>query len=544
MSAASAALDALLERCLNPSHPASVGRMARRLLHVVEPTGQAPRTGLGAPLGVSGFHMRGPWERLLHSEWALADEVPIEFLRRAADRELRFSELERERPRPPEVLEVRFDSGPSCLGRPRVVQVAVLLACAAQAAAHGLEYRWGSLQQDDLHTGIPDSWLADFRALRSLCPAASPGPVPERTQRWLVSTAALRMPGNSLQLTHDNDHWHAVVGNRRVPLGPLSDGPGAWLLRGRQEPVHRGKGLRWPQAQGMFFSPSGARLFCWSADRGTVYALPVPPRPGRKTHVLRVPGTALAVGWVKQKLTALSMRGDDLFLCRKDRLLQLTGQASRARPGAPMRLLARLARPPDDEGVWVLPVPPVELEAHSAALVDGRQLDGARIRWSGTLQRGDDDDHRVVARTASGELVAGEQSGRLRFDQRTGGAIHRPTLLCLAPGRVWAFHRSRQGWWSYAHDTHRFSGHTVELPGLPLGVIRVAPHKHLAVVHQGGAVVGIPLEQPGRPQQLRPTVAAVAVSPTAPILATREHAGSIDLRQISPPAQLGRWDPP
>ncbi|MEO0811932.1 MAG: hypothetical protein AAFY60_03645, partial [Myxococcota bacterium] len=43
--------------------------------------------------GYGGLSRRGPYERLLVSEWALADAVPDEFLRRALAREQSFLEL-------------------------------------------------------------------------------------------------------------------------------------------------------------------------------------------------------------------------------------------------------------------------------------------------------------------------------------------------------------------------------------------------------------------------------------------------------------------
>jgi hypothetical protein len=103
----------------------------------------------GEPDGVGGIGRRGPFERLLATEWALADEAPDEFLRRAVTAELSFTELSHRRPATARRSVVLFDAGPDQLGAPRVVHLAALLLLAQRAADAGASFAWGVLQDPE-----------------------------------------------------------------------------------------------------------------------------------------------------------------------------------------------------------------------------------------------------------------------------------------------------------------------------------------------------------------------------------------------------------
>ncbi len=97
------------------------------------------------PNGYSGLSQRGPYDRLLASEWALQLEQPDEFIRRASSGEHLFVELERRAPKVALEAWVLLDSGPLQLGAPRIAQLAALAAFARRAREAGVALRWAPL---------------------------------------------------------------------------------------------------------------------------------------------------------------------------------------------------------------------------------------------------------------------------------------------------------------------------------------------------------------------------------------------------------------
>jgi hypothetical protein len=84
----------------------------------------------GEPEGFDGLTQRGRYERLLLSEWLLADEEPLEFMRRAAMGQHLFTALARKSPTQSRCCLVLFDTGPTQLGAPRLAQLALLIVLA------------------------------------------------------------------------------------------------------------------------------------------------------------------------------------------------------------------------------------------------------------------------------------------------------------------------------------------------------------------------------------------------------------------------------
>ena len=119
---------------------------AERIATAVGPLRTRDVLGGGAPRGFSGLARRGPYDRLLLTEWLLADELPEEFMRRAVMSEHTFLAVERSEPRGALSCAVLLDSGPDQLGAPRLAQLAALVALGRRAEAAGAEFRFGVLQ--------------------------------------------------------------------------------------------------------------------------------------------------------------------------------------------------------------------------------------------------------------------------------------------------------------------------------------------------------------------------------------------------------------
>jgi hypothetical protein len=121
----------------------------------------------GEPDGYDGLSRRGNFERLLPHEWALALEIPEEFIRRAAENELRFFQLALRAPSGSRRSIALFDAGPDQLGAPRIGQLAALVALSNRASAAGASFSWGVLQRTGLRSEWSPASLRHFLAGRS-----------------------------------------------------------------------------------------------------------------------------------------------------------------------------------------------------------------------------------------------------------------------------------------------------------------------------------------------------------------------------------------
>ena len=133
-----------------PDLALSLGPWLRRLSLGMGPLRARAAPGLHEPDGYDGVTRRGPYERLLVSEWLLATEVPEEFIRRAAMREHAFLRLAHQAPAGSRRSVALFDPGPSQLGAPRIAHLAALLVLARRAQDGGAAFAWGFLQHPDV----------------------------------------------------------------------------------------------------------------------------------------------------------------------------------------------------------------------------------------------------------------------------------------------------------------------------------------------------------------------------------------------------------
>jgi hypothetical protein len=170
-----------------------VGDMVRRLSELVGPSPSAGRAGTPEPDGLGDLRSRGPYERLLASEWLLAEELPDEFLRRAVASEhlflaprLRARQVERS-------VVALFDCGPRALGAARLAHIAAWILLARRADDNGGSLRWGVLQQPGmlLPADSPEQ-LAMLMRARSFTPATAAHVAQWRTALAGLDTAAER----------------------------------------------------------------------------------------------------------------------------------------------------------------------------------------------------------------------------------------------------------------------------------------------------------------------------------------------------------------
>lgn len=146
------------------------GAILQRLDRAVGPLRTRSEAGSGEPDGFDGLIRRGSYERLLLTEWLLAEEMPDEFVRRAAMGEHAFYRIARREPAGSRLSVALFDAGPNQLGSPRLAHLAALIVLARRAQAGGAEFRWGVLQSRDMPplTAAEDSMrqLLEARSLR------------------------------------------------------------------------------------------------------------------------------------------------------------------------------------------------------------------------------------------------------------------------------------------------------------------------------------------------------------------------------------------
>ncbi|MBS1795963.1 MAG: hypothetical protein JSS81_19070 [Acidobacteria bacterium] len=124
----------------------TLGEYARRVAPLIGPLNAAADDPDGEPNGYDGVARRGIYERLLLSEFALADEFPEEFIRRAVMGEHLFLHPARVSTGTKRVSIALFDTGAMQLGAPRIAHLAAFIVLARRAEAAGAAFLWGALQ--------------------------------------------------------------------------------------------------------------------------------------------------------------------------------------------------------------------------------------------------------------------------------------------------------------------------------------------------------------------------------------------------------------
>jgi hypothetical protein len=185
-----------------PAHLAgSLGTLLLRLAPLLGPLRRHAAPQAHEPAGIGDIVRRGSYDRLLISEWALADAAPEEFMRRAAGGELLFTGPEPANSEESLRSVVLLDAGPAQLGEARLVHLAMLILLARRAAMAGAEFHWGVLQAPGtLHAG------ADQDAMRRLLDART----------WAALDADGLLQWNAALGDAGADCW--LVGDPDAPL--------------------------------------------------------------------------------------------------------------------------------------------------------------------------------------------------------------------------------------------------------------------------------------------------------------------------------------
>lgn len=295
----------------------SLGALVQRVSLALGPLRTASLSQGGEPDGYDGIARRGLYERLLTSEWLLADELPDEFVRRAAASEHAFLRLSTRAPGGSRRSLALFDAGPLQLGTPRLAHLAALIALARRAAAAGVRFDWGTLQRPEqgLIEGVNESSVLKLLAGRSVerpslahvqawAPLGRFAELSAQDDLWLVGGAELsalpRAPAASLLLVRDvllpKVRRLAVAVQRGAAAGPevileLPDEPTCVrLLRDpfgvavARNPLSR---LPAPALGQPRFSVDGRRLY-FRMTNGALGILPLPNSPRAPAAHLRI----------------------------------------------------------------------------------------------------------------------------------------------------------------------------------------------------------------------------------------------------------------
>jgi len=321
----------------------SLGPVLQRLSSALGPLKVRRASGEGEADGFDGLSRRGPYERLLASEWLLADEEPDEFLRRAVMGEHIFLRINCPEPGGSRVSVAIFDAGPGQLGSPRIAQLAALIVLARRAEAAGVRFAWGILQDPEAPLSYDVTEPAILRLLQARTPhEATDAQVAawrarvhgwkEMDDLWIVGPPRL----SSLPTTRgasvlqvwdilDPEVRRVAVKVRRGPGGPLNevalelpaDAACVRLLRdpfaATAAPPRRLERRLIP-ASNLVFAANGSKLFA-RASGGGIVAISIPNSPRGEAGAPRLydprPGEPpVAVGLAgKQVVVATSRHG-------------------------------------------------------------------------------------------------------------------------------------------------------------------------------------------------------------------------------------------
>jgi hypothetical protein len=340
-----------------PQLAAQLGELVRRLHPLLGRFRGRRQHGTPEPDGVGGLHSRGPYERLLASEWLLADDLPDEFLRRAAMGEHLFLAPQPRGRQAERLIVALFDAGPLQLGAPRLVHLAVWILLARRALAARGELRWGLLQAPgELHPADGAQRLLRLLDGRCFEPATA-----VHAGRWSDAFAGLAAPpaecwwvgperqgpAAPLQPSHQVRVQRSLSGDalevalaeqrseRALQLPLPRAAAGAALLKGGFHAAaavpHHQHPQRLSQQRAPVFSPQGHLVAVPLLDAPGVAVFPVPRAPHHQASAPRrqqwaAGAQALAACFVGKQIGAVLSDATHLFFWH------MRGLAAQPRP--------------------------------------------------------------------------------------------------------------------------------------------------------------------------------------------------------------------
>ena len=278
--------------------------LGRRLQPLMEQAPHMQAPGTGEPDGFAGIARGGDLSHLLLSEWLLADEEPVEFMRRFVMGELGYLLPERREPRSPARVVVLADAGPDQVGNPRLVHLAALAVLHRRAAADGATVSLGLLGSS------PGRWVAGdlqgqlvaWRLARD-----SRRPSSDALRNWLLELAPddrcwvigaeaaidaepeleslrpiRRLGARELTWTAEGaTRLDVEVDRRRISLEIPHAEAAVALLRSGGDTVNRGRRLATVAVPVRFprFTASARRLLCRTNRADELMTIPI-GRPG------------------------------------------------------------------------------------------------------------------------------------------------------------------------------------------------------------------------------------------------------------------------
>jgi hypothetical protein len=200
---------------VTPTLAPALGRMLPRLALAIGPLARS-RRDTGEPDGYGRIARRGPFDRMLASQWALLDEVPEDFLRRASSNELLFFELARSEPHGSERSIALFDAGPYSIGLARLAHLALFVVLARRAREANVPFFWSTLREPHLRPFVGEA------SVRAMLDARTPFRATEATfaswREQLGISSAQRRPDDEIFVVGDE----ASVTDARASLGELA----------------------------------------------------------------------------------------------------------------------------------------------------------------------------------------------------------------------------------------------------------------------------------------------------------------------------------
>lgn len=414
----------------------SLGPYVARLAAAIGSLRPRGETDGGEPQGYDGLTRRGPYERLLLTEWLYALESPDEFIRRAAFGEHAFLKPAFKQPQGSRRTVALLDAGPDQLGSPRIAHLATLVVLQRRAEAAGAGFAWCVLQDSSElvpFNAVTPASVQTWLAARSATPvteahvarwreALELGSAPEDV--WLVGSSRLGRLHESSKLSRIEVEEVVAprvrrlsVAVRRIARAPTSVElelpPSDVCVRLLRDPFlsRAPKPVRLSSTgrfRSFFFSADGTRLVFVRMD-GSVAAQPIPhsarattPKPRRfhppAGHQL------VAVGWRRN--------GGLLVLIRDDKVLWIHGSLKSAQGGGKPRGIPYLGY----EGLLPDAPPANHPPGLATAIIEGGR-------------------ERIVVRDSEGRLFIVSQQGPALVSHRTSvlAEVNRKPVFVMTP---------------------------------------------------------------------------------------------------------------